>query len=93
MPVTKDDPHTVLFPHGHPPAWQVVYWCGNTASGANSADRATLEIFHPRFGYVRHGEYTMPDVSGELVSMLNLLDRAHAAGMAARSAQIRALLE
>ena len=88
-----NDPHTVRFPHGHSPAWQVVYWCGNTASGANDADRAVLEIFHPRAGYVRSGEYAMPDVSGELVRVLNMLDRAHAAGMSARSNQLRVLLE
>lgn len=91
--MTEDDQHTVSFPHGHSPAWEVVYWCGNVASGANGADRAELKQFNPRFGYMRIGEYAMPDVSGELVKMLNILDKAHAAGMAARSAQFRALLD
>ena len=90
---TDDDPHTVRFPRDHSPAWQVVYWCGNSASGANGADRAVLEIFTPRFGYVRTADFTMPDVSGELVKTLNMLDKAHAAGMSARSTQIRALLD
>lgn len=86
-----DDPHTVRFPHGHSPAWQVVYWRGNTASGGLNADRAVLEIFVPDFGYSSIGEYPLPDVSGALVRMLNTLDRAHDAGMKARSAQFRAL--
>ena len=89
----KDDPHTVRFPHGHSPAWQVVYWRGNTASGANDADRAVLEIFTPSFGYTRVKEYHIPDVSNELPTMLTALDRAHAAGMSARSYQLRRILE
>lgn len=91
--MVDDDQHTVRFPHGHASAWEVVYWCGNVASGANDADRAEIKQFNPRFGYVQIGEYAMPDVSGELVKMLNILDKAHVAGMSARSAQIRTLLE
>lgn len=91
--MAEPEPHTVRFPHNHAPSWQVVYWRGNTASGASGADRAVLEIFVPHLGYVRVGEYAMPDVSNELVRMLNILDKAHAAGMKARSAQLRALLD
>lgn len=91
--MTEDDPHTVYFPHNHQPAWCVVYWRGNTASGANHADRAVLKQFVPRLGYAELGEYVIPDASGQLVKMLNALGRAHAAGMSARSAQFRELLE
>lgn len=86
------DPHTVSFPHRHHAAWEVVYWRGNTASGAKDADRAELRIFVPQLGYSHIGEYPMPNTSGELVRMLNALDRAHSAGMAARSTQILTLL-
>lgn len=91
--MVDDDPHAVRFPRDHVPAWQVVYWRGGVASGAKDADRAVLEVWTPGHGYSRVAEYDMPDTSGKLVSMLNALDRAHAAGMSARSAQISSLLK
>ena len=90
--MTSDDPHTVHYPAGAAPAWEVVYWRGNAACGAHEASRAVVRQFVPRSGYVLIAEFELPTDHDRLDALLRALCRAHEAGKAARSAEILSLL-
>jgi hypothetical protein len=89
--MTEDDPHTVRYPIGEHPAWQVVYWNGNTESGRKGADRASLEIY-TRIGHCRVRDFALPEELSEVGQWISALARAHAAGKEARSRELRELL-
>ena len=90
--MTQDDPHTVSYPTGKRPAWQVVYWNGGVASGAKEATRAVLEVFFPGSGYCRIEEFALPAQKLQLEYWNLALSHAHTAGTEARSLELRELL-
>lgn len=90
--MNKDDPHTRNYPEGQSPAWQVVYWKGNTASGSVGADRATLQQFVPGMGYAGVGQFKFPEDGPRLAAWLRALELAHAAGKCEMQKDLRAAL-
>jgi hypothetical protein len=89
--MNKDDPHTRNYPEGQLPAWRVVYWNGNTASGSVGADRASLEQFIPGMGFYGVGNFQFPDDGPRLAAWLRALELAHAAGKKQMKQDFRAI--
>jgi len=89
--MTEDDPHTVRYPIGEHPAWQVVYWNGKWASGREGATSASLEIY-TRIGYCRVRDFALPEELSEVGQWISALTHVHTAGKEARSRELRELL-
>lgn len=87
--------HTEHFPVGALPAWEAVYWRGNsavTSDPADKADRVVLNFYVSGSGYHRAAEYSLPFERQKFEDHLRSMKAAWEAGREARSDEILALL-
>ncbi len=85
--ITETNPHREYFE-----THQRVYYKGFTAAGKAQADRVELQQHHPGHGMVRLAEFEWPRQEHDLDRLVSALDRAYAAGKAAKAQELRQAL-
>ncbi len=85
---TTDNPHTERFP-----AYELVWWKGNTASGKAGADRVELVQHVDGIGQARIMSFKVPDQIAELERWETALGRAFARGRTDKAREVKQVLE
>lgn len=74
------------------PGYELVYWCGNVASGKAGADTVSVQQNCPPWGMRTAMAFKLPEQQADLETFCNALERAHAQGMRDKAIEIRRVL-